>query len=268
MIMAGEVLVFEQVSDKPGKLIAEDATVRIRNSLKYVSRGGLKLERALTEFDVEVNGKTVVDIGASTGGFTDCLLSNGARQVFAVDVGYGQLAWKLRSDPRVVTIERTNVRHLQNLPGEPVPLADLATIDVSFISLQLVLPAAQRFLHNDAAIIALIKPQFEAGKESVGKGGVVRSPKVHRQVLKSILDFAQQGDLMPINLTVSPILGPAGNVEFLGYFRRKDYHLDVTQKGLGQELEDADTAHAKPLFNSEQLIESALREAQLLRKKN
>ncbi|MEZ4677462.1 MAG: TlyA family RNA methyltransferase [Caldilineaceae bacterium] len=175
LIMAGEVLVDEEVRDKPGQLIQPDATVRLRATLPYVSRGGTKLEAALNNFALDVAGLTAVDVGASTGGFTDCLLQRGAAHVFAIDVGYGQLAWKLRNDARVEVMERTNIRHLTQLPGQVV--ADLAVIDASFISLSLVLPATLRLLKPAAHIVALIKPQFEAGKGQVGKGGVVRQAR-------------------------------------------------------------------------------------------
>ncbi|GIV77177.1 MAG: TlyA family rRNA (cytidine-2'-O)-methyltransferase [Litorilinea sp.] len=218
LIMAGQVLVDEVVVDKPGKNVPADATLRVRGSLPYVSRGGLKLKAALDEFCLSVAGLTAVDVGASTGGFTDCLLQEGAAQVFAVDVGYGQLAWKLRQDARVVVLERTNIRHLEELPGGVQ--ADLAVIDASFISLALVLPATLRLLKPDGQLIALIKPQFEAGKADVGKGGVVRKEAVHRRVLEEMFQLAQQLELSVAGLTVSPVRGPAGNVEFLMWLRR------------------------------------------------
>jgi 23S rRNA (cytidine1920-2'-O)/16S rRNA (cytidine1409-2'-O)-methyltransferase len=217
LIMAGEVRVDQELNDKPGKSVPADATVEVRNSLPYVSRGGVKLAAALDAFGVAVAGLVAVDVGASTGGFTDCLLQRGAARVYAVDVGYGQLAWKLRGDPRVIPIERTNIRYLTELPNGV--LADLAVVDASFISLALVLPATLRLLQPGAAILALVKPQFEAGKEQVGKGGVVRDAQIHRRVLEAIAARAGELGLTVAGLTVSPILGPAGNVEFLIWLR-------------------------------------------------
>jgi 23S rRNA (cytidine1920-2'-O)/16S rRNA (cytidine1409-2'-O)-methyltransferase len=218
LIMAGEVLVDEQVSDKPGRTVAVDANVRVRTQLPYVSRGGQKLEAALQAFPIQVDGVMAVDVGASTGGFTDCLLQQGASKVFAIDVGYGQLAWKLRSDPRVVPLERTNIRHLSALPDNV--LVDLAVIDASFISLALVLPPTLNLLTPQGEIVALIKPQFEAGQTDVGKGGVVRDAKVHQRVLHETLELATTLGLTVAGLIASPLLGPAGNVEFLVWLRR------------------------------------------------
>jgi len=249
LIMAGEVLVDEQVSDKPGKSVPVDAPIRVRQALPFVSRGGLKLAAALDAFALDVTGWIAVDVGASTGGFTDCLLQRGAARVYAVDVGYGQLAWSLRTDPRVVVLERTNIRHLDALPpaadGRPV-LADLATIDASFISLELVLPATLRLLTDDAYIVALIKPQFEAGKEKVGKGGVVRDVRIHRQVLDRRLHHAQRLDLAVAGLTVSPVLGPAGNVEFLVWLRRPGPSTaSATTQSCDEQIETALQAAAE-----------------------
>jgi len=218
LIMAGEVLIDERVSDKPGKAVPVDAAIRVRSLPPFVSRGGLKLAGALDDFGLDVTGLTAVDVGASTGGFTDCLLQRGAVRVYAVDVGYGQLAWKLRSDERVVSLERTNIRYLEMLP-EGV-LADLGVIDASFISLALVLPATVRLLKPSGQIIALVKPQFEAGKDHVGKGGVVRDRRTHERVLKEIWGLAEQQALTVAGLTVSPAPGPAGNIEFLIWLRR------------------------------------------------
>lgn len=217
LIMAGEVTVNGQPADKPGRLVPADATLAVKAPLPYVSRGGVKLAAALDAFALDVTGLTAVDVGASTGGFTDCLLQRGAAQVFAVDVGYGQLAWKLRSDPRVVVLERTNVRHLEQLPGGVQ--ADLAVIDASFIGLSLVLPATLRLLRPGGEVVALVKPQFEAGVDAVGKGGVVRDAKVHRRVLEEIVDVAHGLGLGIAGLTASPLRGPAGNVEFLLWLR-------------------------------------------------
>jgi 23S rRNA (cytidine1920-2'-O)/16S rRNA (cytidine1409-2'-O)-methyltransferase len=218
LIMAGEVLVNEEVNDKPGKSVPEDVTLRVRTPLPFVSRGGVKLAAALDTFAVPVAGCIAVDVGASTGGFTDCLLQHGVACVYAIDVGYGQLAWKLRTDPRVVNLERTNIRYLSSLPAGV--LADLAVIDASFISLALVLPATLALLTPQAQVVALVKPQFEAGKDQVGKGGVVRDPKVHRRVLEENVALAIHLGLTVAGLMVSPLLGPAGNVEFLIWLQR------------------------------------------------
>jgi 23S rRNA (cytidine1920-2'-O)/16S rRNA (cytidine1409-2'-O)-methyltransferase len=216
LIMAGQVLVGDDVVDKPGKLVSEDGQVTVREGLPYVSRGGVKLEHALDRFGVDVTGRIAADVGASTGGFTDCLLQRGARRVYAIDVGYGQLAWRLRQDPRVVVLERTNIRYLESLP-EPV---DLVTVDVAFISLELVLPKVVSLLQAEGEIVALIKPQFEAGREQVGKGGVVKDPAVHRAVLEDVLAWAISNGLRIRGLTLSPLRGPAGNLEFFAYLSR------------------------------------------------
>lgn len=220
LIMAGEVLVDEVVRDKPGQPFAGDVVIRVRNALPYVSRGGIKLAAALDGFALNVTGKIAIDVGASTGGFTDCLLQHGVMRVYAIDVGYGQLAWKLRSDDRVVVMERTNIRHLTALPNHV--LADLAVIDASFISLNLVLPATLPLLQQNAELVALIKPQFEAGKEQVGKGGVVREQTVHRRVLEAVFQLAEHLGLAVKGMLPSPLLGPAGNIEFLIWCRRND----------------------------------------------
>ena len=216
VIMSGEVYVNGQKSDKPGTPTDVEAEIEIRgNACPYVSRGGLKLEKALRDFGVDPTGLTCLDSGASTGGFTDCLLQNGAKQVFAIDVGYGQLAWSIRTDPRVVCMERKNIRYVTpEQLGTPV---QLAVIDVSFISLRIVLPAVKALLSADGQIICLIKPQFEAGKENVGKKGVVRDPAVHQAVLNSFLQLADELQMTVCNLTFSPVKGPEGNIEFLGH---------------------------------------------------
>lgn len=216
LILAGEVLVNGQRVDKPGKRVPVDAKIEVRSRLPYVSRGGFKLAAMLDHLGLDVRGWTCMDVGASTGGFTDVLLQRGARRVYAIDVGYGQLAWKLRQDPRVVVMERTNIRHVHALP-EPM---DLATVDVSFIGLRLVLPNVIRLVKDEGWIIALIKPQFEAGPDRVGKGGIVRDPEVHRDVLKAVLGFAREQGLGLQALIVSPILGAEGNVEFLAAWRK------------------------------------------------
>ncbi len=215
-IMAGQVLVDEMKIDKPGTSVKEGAKIRILgDQLRYVSRGGLKLAKALQKFPVSVAGKVMADIGASTGGFTDCALQNGAVRVYAIDVGYGQLDWKLRNDPRVINMERTNARLLEadSLP-EPI---EAASIDVAFISLEKILPAVRKLLAADAFVIALVKPQFEAGKENVGKKGVVRDPAVHKEVLCRIIAFAEQEGFGIGGLDYSPVKGPEGNIEYLLY---------------------------------------------------
>ena len=215
-IMAGQVLVDEMKIDKPGTSVKEGAKIRILgDQLRYVSRGGLKLAKALQKFPVSVAGKVMADIGASTGGFTDCALQNGAVRVYAIDVGYGQLDWKLRNDPRVINMERTNARLLEadSLP-EPI---EAASIDVAFISLEKILPAVRKLLAADAFVIALVKPQFEAGKENVGKKGVVRDPAVHKEVLRRIIAFAEQEGFGMGGLDYSPVKGPEGNIEYLLY---------------------------------------------------
>lgn len=218
LIMAGEVTVDGQMQDKPGFAALVTANLAVRTPLPYVSRGGLKLAAALDAFALDVTGMVAVDVGASTGGFTDCLLQRGAMRVYAIDVGYGQLAWKLQTDERVVVLDRTNVRYLAQLPdGE---LADVAVIDASFISLALVLPATLRLLHPEGQVVALIKPQFEAGKDDVGKGGVVRDQRIHRRVLHETATMAQALGLVVAGLAVSPAPGPAGNVEFLIWLRK------------------------------------------------
>ena len=213
LIMAGKVLVNNRLVDKPGSLIFKKDHVIIKGEdTPYVSRGGLKLEKALQALDMDITGAVCMDVGASTGGFTDCLLQHGASRIFAVDVGYGQLAWKLRQDSRVVVIDRTNIRYM---PAETLlEPVDLITIDVSFISLKIVVPAVIKFMKKDARIIALIKPQFEVGKGKVGKGGVVRNPVLHAEVVKSLSDFFKGKDLLREFVIPSPILGPKGNKEF------------------------------------------------------
>jgi 23S rRNA (cytidine1920-2'-O)/16S rRNA (cytidine1409-2'-O)-methyltransferase len=211
LILAGEVQVNGHVVRKAGTPIADDATITLRAPLKYVSRGGFKLEAALDAFNIDPRAKICADIGASTGGFTDCLLQRGAAKVYAIDVGYGQLAWKIRNDARVVVMDRINIRYLDALPE----LVDLITIDVSFISLTLVFPVAKRLLKSTDTLIALIKPQFEAGREQVGKGGIVRDAHIHRAVLEKIARYAIQNDWRVCGLIRSPIKGADGNIEFL-----------------------------------------------------
>lgn len=221
MILAGKILVNEQRCDKPGTKFDGDVTIRcLGHDIPYVSRGGLKLEKALQVFNLDLKGKTVLDIGASTGGFTDCALQNGASSVVAVDVGYGQLAWKLRNDPRVKVIERTNIRYFTSEQlGEPV---DFITCDVSFISLLLVLPVMPPLLKNGGEAVLLIKPQFEAGKERVGKKGVVKDPAVHHEVIIKVLNAASGYGFSAQGLEYSPITGPEGNIEYLLYLHFTD----------------------------------------------
>lgn len=215
LIMAGEVLIADRVADKPGMPVSTEASIRVKQPLPFVSRGGLKLAAALDRFDVPIENAICADVGASTGGFTDCLLQRGAAKVYAVDVGYGQLDWKLRNDPRVVVMDRTNARYVSTLP-EPI---GVATIDASFISLRLILPSVLQWLHADAHVVALIKPQFEAGRDRVGKGGVVREAAVHVEVIRSVWQSALELGLWPMDVMRSPIEGPAGNVEFLIWLR-------------------------------------------------
>ena len=220
-IMSGLVFVDGQRVDKAGTAVSPEASVEIRgHALRYVSRGGLKLEKAMTTFGLTLEGKTCADIGASTGGFTDCMLQNGAQKVYAVDVGYGQLDWKLRTDPRVVCMERTNARYLTR-EQIPDPL-DFASIDVSFISLKLILPALFQLLKEDGHIACLIKPQFEAGKEKVGKKGVVREKSTHKEVLDNFVALADELQFKILGLTFSPVKGPEGNIEFLAHLTLDD----------------------------------------------
>ena len=215
-IMAGEVYVNGQKADKAGMEVDITSNIEVRGAAcPYVSRGGLKLEKALRNFGVDPTGYVCSDSGASTGGFTDCLLQQGAKKVFAIDVGYGQLAWKIRNDPRVVVMERTNIRYVtpEDL-GEPL---DLSVIDVSFISLGLVLPVVKTLLKPTGQVLCLIKPQFEAGKEKVGKKGVVRDPAVHEEVLRNFIALAKSLDFTIRDLTFSPVKGPEGNIEFLAH---------------------------------------------------
>lgn len=231
VIMAGEVFVNQQKVDKPGTMVDPNAQIEVRgNHCPYVSRGGLKLEKALRDFGVDPTGYVCSDSGASTGGFTDCLLQKGAKKVFAIDVGYGQLAWSIREDPRVVCMERTNIRYVtpEDL-GEPL---DLSVVDVSFISLRIVLPAIQKLLKPTGQVLCLIKPQFEAGKEKVGKKGVVREPEIHLEVLQNFLQLTQELHFAVRALTFSPVRGPEGNIEFLA-------HLSM-QQDAGAEIDPAE----------------------------
>ena len=221
IIMSGLVYVTGQKADKPGVSYEETAEIEVRSGgCPYVSRGGLKLEKALRDFGVDPTGFVCSDSGASTGGFTDCLLQQGASKVFAIDVGYGQLDWKIRSDPRVVVMERTNVRYVTpEMLGEPL---DLSVIDVSFISLRIVLPVIKTFLKSTGQVLCLIKPQFEAGREKVGKKGVVRDPAIHKEVLDDFVTLTQEIGFTILGLTFSPVKGPEGNIEFLAHLTLDD----------------------------------------------
>ena len=232
IIMAGQVFVNNQKVDKAGTEIKEDDVLEVRGgTLKYVSRGGLKLEKAMQEFPIDLNGKICMDVGASTGGFTDCMLMNGAVKVYSIDVGYGQLAWKLRCDERVVNLEKTNFRYVTD--EQVKDKIDFASVDVSFISLKHILPNLNALLLENGQAVCLIKPQFEAGKEKVGKKGVVRDKEVHLEVVKSVIDMAIQNGFSVKGLQFSPIKGPEGNIEYLIY-------LVKTAEPLIDELVDPD----------------------------
>ncbi len=236
-IMAGNVYVNNILCDKPGTMIDEKENIILKNeALKYVSRGGLKLEKAIMEFRIDLKNKTCMDIGASTGGFTDCMLQNGAKKVYSIDVGYGQLDWKLRNDSRVVCMERTNFRYIDSKLFEN-NIIEFASIDVSFISLRIILPVLVNILpSNNFDIVALIKPQFEAGREEVKKNGVIRDKEVHKRVINEIIDFAESLELILNDISFSPITGPKGNIEFLVHLRNKSElyfdnmsHIDIDE---------------------------------------
>lgn len=241
VIMSGIVYVNNQKSDKAGDTVKSDDKIEVRGAaLKYVSRGGLKLEKAMQEFPIILDGKTTMDIGASTGGFTDCMLQNGAKKVFAVDVGYGQFAWKLRQNPNVVNMERTNIRYVT--PEDIGCEIDFASIDVSFISLKLVLPVAYNLLAENGELVALIKPQFEAGREQVGKKGVVRDINVHYSVVRSIIDFARSINFYPAGLSYSPIKGPEGNIEYLAYLKKTECEDNITDELIKETVDKSHSA--------------------------
>lgn len=238
LIMAGQVYVDNQKADKPGDTFSEDAHVEIRGKgLQYVSRGGLKLEKAMKEFSLTLTDKICMDVGASTGGFTDCMLQNGARKVYSVDVGYGQLAWSLRTDARVVNLERTNARYLtrEQIPEE----IDFFSVDVSFISLSLILPAVRPLLAEHGQAVCLIKPQFEAGREKVGKKGVVRDQSVHREVIEKIRNFSLENGFSVLGLTYSPVKGPEGNIEYLIYLERSDAPIEASGVPVPEQVVEA-----------------------------
>lgn len=237
LIMSGIVYVGGQKAVKPGAEVPEDCDVEVRGeTLRYVSRGGLKLEKAMEVFPLQLDGFTCMDIGASTGGFTDCMLQNGAEKVFAVDVGYGQLAWKLRSDDRVVVMERTNIRNVTpEQIGDPL---DFASIDVSFISLALVLPVAWQLLKENGSAVCLVKPQFEAGRDKVGKKGVIRDPAVHTEVLERVCATAKEIGFTLAGLDFSPVKGPEGNIEYLLYLQKASGN-NLFDSGKIQEVVEA-----------------------------
>ena len=232
-IMAGLVFVNGQRVDKPGTAVPNDARIEIRgNTLRYVSRGGLKLEKAMKCFPLTPNGKVCMDIGASTGGFTDCMLQNGAVKVYAVDVGYGQLAWSLRTDERVVNMERTNIRYVT--PEDLAEPIEFFSVDVSFISLHHIFPVAQRITTPDAMGVCLVKPQFEAGREKVGKNGVVRDPAVHREVLHNAMSYAAENGFVVRGLDYSPVKGPEGNIEYLMFVQKSDQPAVLDDEAAAQ----------------------------------
>lgn len=231
-LMAGEILIDDIVIDKAGMNVDIDSNIRVKShKSKYVSRGGYKLEKAISNFHIDLQQKACMDVGASTGGFSDCMLQNGAKCVYAVDVGYGQLDYKIREDKRIYVYERTNARELEKIPFEH--LIDFCSVDVSFISLKLVLAPILSKLAPRAQIVTLIKPQFEAGREKVGKGGVVREQKVHVDVIESVILFAQSLGLSLLNLDFSPITGPNGNIEFLAHFERAK-QLDASEHSVSE----------------------------------
>ena len=226
-IMAGDVYVDGQKEDKAGTMFPETVKIEVRgNTLPYVSRGGLKLEKAMKNFDVTLKDKVCMDVGASTGGFTDCMLQNGAVKVYSIDVGYGQLDWKLRNDPRVVCMEKTNIRYV--VPEDLEGPADFSSIDVSFISLTKVLLPVRNLLTEEGEIVCLIKPQFEAGREKVGKKGVVRDPAVHQEVIEKVRDYAMSISMEPCHQSFSPIKGPEGNIEYLLHLKKHPEGIQVS----------------------------------------
>ena len=245
MIMAGEVLVDNQKIDKAGATVKAEAEIRLLgHDIPYVSRGGLKLEKAMKEFGVPIEGRRCADIGASTGGFTDCMLQNGAKKVYSVDVGYGQFAWKLRQDPRVVCMEKTNIRYVT--PEDIDDVLDFASVDVSFISLTKVLPAAYALLKDGGQMVCLIKPQFEAGREKVGKKGVVREKSTHHEVIEKVTEFAVSIGFSVLEITFSPIKGPEGNIEYLVHLKKcPEEEAKIETKELDQVVDEAFATLAK-----------------------
>ena len=243
-IMSGDVYVDGQKEDKAGTMFPETVKIEVRgNTLPYVSRGGLKLEKAMNHFGVALDGKVCMDVGASTGGFTDCMLQNGAVKVYSIDVGYGQLDWKLRNDPRVVCMEKTNIRYV--VPDDIQEAADFSSIDVSFISLTKVLLPVRELLTGTGEIVCLIKPQFEAGREKVGKKGVVRDPAVHLEVIEKVMEYAMSISLEPAHLSFSPIKGPEGNIEYLLHLKKRPEGTAVVSCLETQPEEVVRYAHAQ-----------------------
>lgn len=244
IIMSGNVFVLGQREDKAGTMFHEEKIqIEVKgNPLKYVSRGGLKLEKAVESFHLNLEGSICMDIGASTGGFTDCMLQNGAKKVYSVDVGHGQLAWKLRNDERVVCMEKTNFRYM--VPKDIADCLDFASVDVSFISLTKILEPARNLLREDGKMVCLIKPQFEAGRDKVGKKGVVREPEIHKEVIEKIICFAKKVGFLVLNLDYSPIKGPEGNIEYLVFLQKS--FMNSIEDGNENELIDAivDRAHS------------------------
>ena len=232
-VMAGLVYVNKQISDKPGVSVDTEALIEVKDSqCPYVGRGGLKLEKALQEFGIDLSGCTAMDIGASTGGFTDCMLQKGAKKVYAIDVGYGQLDYKLRIDPRVANREKTNIRYLE---PESIPdVIDFISIDVSFISVNLVFPVAAQLLKENGEVVCLVKPQFEAGREQVGKNGIVREKSAHLEVIRKVAAYGIQAGLLPVALTYSPMTGAKGNIEYLLHLKKmsQDQEVDLKEKEI------------------------------------
>lgn len=265
IIMSGKVFVNGQREDKAGSTFdPEKITIEVKGStLKYVSRGGLKLEKALQNFPLTVEGKICMDIGASTGGFTDCMLQNGARKVYSVDVGHGQLDWKLRNDERVVCMEKTNFRYMQ--PQDIEDILDFASVDVSFISLTKILLPARRLLSDNGEMVCLIKPQFEAGRDKVGKKGVVRDKKVHEEVIRKILVFAGISGFSVLDLSFSPIKGPEGNIEYLIYIRKdiakNDAVTELTEKEAEMQLKECLEEKDALDSSQEELLHSLVEQA-------
>lgn len=238
VIMAGDVLVDGQREDKAGTMFADTVDITLKgNPLPYVSRGGLKLEKAMTHFDLMLDGKVCMDVGASTGGFTDCMLQNGAVKVYAVDVGHGQLDWKLRNDERVVCMERTNIRYV--VPEDIQERPSFVSIDVSFISLTKVLGPVRELMEKDGELVCLIKPQFEAGREKVGKKGVVRDPAVHEEVICKVMEFAAEIGFELLHLEYSPIKGPEGNIEYLLHVRKVDEPIEAERLPVKETVKEA-----------------------------
>ena len=250
IIMSGIVYVDGEKEDKAGSTFPEEADIEVRGkTLRYVSRGGLKLEKAMTSFPIELKGKVCMDVGASTGGFTDCMLQNGAVKVYSVDVGHGQLAWSLRNDPRVVCMEKTNIRYVK--PEDIEEPVSFASVDVSFISLSKVLPPLRELMTEDAECVCLIKPQFEAGREKVGKKGVVREKSTHIEVIENVLEFTKNSGFEVLGLDYSPIKGPEGNIEYLMYIRKTAEHDSLEPENTeSSKLSDDEIRRIKSLVDS------------------